>query len=53
MSKSNKPTRPTRPHQGQSDQGIVRIGGYQPKATEQSPQKPPTNPPNQGTAGKK
>ena len=27
--------------------------GYQPVATEQSPKKPPTNPPNQDTAGKK
>ena len=27
--------------------------GYQPVATKQSPKKPPTNPPNQGTAGKK
>lgn len=34
--------------------GITRIGGYQPKASQSSPQKPPSNPPKIGkSSGKK
>jgi len=33
--------------------GRHQLKGYQPKATNDSPTKPPSNPPNQGSSGKK
>ena len=55
MSKNNKPVPPSRPKQGQDRrQPELFIGGYQPKASQSSPQKPPSNPPKMGrSSGKK
>jgi len=60
MSKNNKPVPLPRPKQGQDSPQPVAIspelkikGGYQPTESKLSPQKPPSNPPNKGSSGKK
>jgi hypothetical protein len=50
MSKNNEPV----PPQGQDGHPPRLLKeGYQPKASQSSPQKPPSNPPNKGSSGKK
>ena len=60
MSKNNKPAPPSRLKQGQDGPQPAAIGpelkikgGYQPTESKISPQKPPSNPPNKGSSGKK
>ena len=55
MSKNNKPVPPSRPKQGQDGHPPRLLKeGYQPKASQSSPQKPPSNPPKMGrSSGKK
>ena len=55
MSKNNKSAPPSRPEQGQDGpQPRDFKRGYQPKASQSSPQKPPPNPPRIGkSSGKK
>ena len=55
MSKNNTPSPSSRPRQGKDrHRPRLFIGGYQPKATQASPQKPPSNPPKIGkSSGKK
>ena len=55
MSKNNKPAPPPSPKQGQDGHRPKRhIGGYQPRVSESSPVKPPSNPPKMGrSSGKK
>ena len=54
MSKNNKSDQSSRPKQGQAGHWIKHIrDGYQPEKGKLSPTKPPTNPPNKGSSGKK
>ena len=55
MSKNNKSAPPSRPEQGQDGHPLRSLReGYQPKASQSSPQKPPSNPPKIGkSSGKK
>ena len=49
MGKNNKPSPPRLPKQGQDKYKF----GYQPAVSKISPEKPPSNPPNKGSSGKK
>ena len=49
MSKNNKPSPPRRLKQGQDKYQL----GYQPAVSKLSPEKPPSNPPNKQSSGRK
>lgn len=65
MSKDDKPARPARPplppvqNRGYQPVSVTEgyrphpQGGHQPTASQGAPARPPANPPNQGTSGKK
>ncbi len=60
MSKNNNPAPPPRPKQGRdgpqptlTSPELKIKGGYQPTESKLSPKKPPSNPPNKGSSGKK
>ena len=57
MSKNNKPSPPSRPKREQDSYQVKFItgvtDGYQPATDKLSPVKPPSNPPNKKSSGKK
>ena len=61
MSKADRPLPPPVPHREHGYQPLPAAtarkpavhGGYRPKSSRDAPARPPSNPPNQGTSGRK